>query len=151
MYLLITPDSTATCNNSYGISEKMTFICDVNVSGGAPRILTGFSKVRNMGIFSFFRKGNKKQAIVEAVAHGAMIVDVRSAGEFQSGHVAGAVNVPLPEVESHFSKWAAAGKTVVFCCASGIRSGTASKKAVNAGLTAFNGGGWQSLNQRLKG
>lgn len=104
-----------------------------------------------MGIFSFLGTGKKRQALTEAFAEGATIVDVRSKAEFQSGHFQGAVNVPLQEVDSHLAKWQKHGKTVIFCCASGIRSGNATNIAKKAGISAINGGGWQRLAGKLSG
>ncbi|GAA3167387.1 hypothetical protein GCM10010466_67530 [Planomonospora alba] len=50
----------------------------------------------------------------EAVAAGAHLVDVRTAGEFAAGHVPGAVNVPLDELREHAGELPA-GPLVVYC------------------------------------
>ena len=99
-----------------------------------------------MGIFDFLKSG-KKQQLSDALADGALIVDVRSASEFSSGHVTGSSNIPLEQVGSHFKKWQQDNETIIFCCASGIRSGKAANQARSAGITALNGGGWVSLRK----
>ena len=48
--------------------------------------------------------GIKSVDYKELVKNGAMIVDVRSQGEFKSGHIKGAVNIPLPEIASSLNK-----------------------------------------------
>ena len=102
-----------------------------------------------MGLFSFLGSGKKKKAIDEAIAAGALIVDVRSPGEFQSGHVAGAENIPLQAIDKHLSRWQSTGRMIIFCCASGMRSGSAAQKASKAGIAAINGGGWKGLERML--
>ena len=59
------------------------------------------------------------------VKEGAKLIDVRSPGEFSSGHLPGAVNIPLHEVGAKASKLGAKDKPVVLYCASGARSAVA--------------------------
>ncbi|MCB0643003.1 MAG: rhodanese-like domain-containing protein [Phaeodactylibacter sp.] len=87
------------------------------------------------------------KALVEA---GALIVDVRTPQEFQAGHIKGSQNLPLGEFDRHIAKLQKAGKPIITCCASGMRSGSAAGKLKAAGVEAYNGGGWQSLNQAIK-
>lgn len=68
---------------------------------------------------------------------GGCLLDVRSPGEFRSGRVQGAVNLPLEQVtvESVRQLLAAQGKTtVLLLCASGGRARSAASKLANAGL-----------------
>lgn len=100
-----------------------------------------------MGLLDLLGFGKKRrQAMIEALKNGAVIVDVRSRGEFMGGHVDGAKNIPLDTIEAKMGELKASGKPVVFCCASGMRSGMATSQAKSAGLEAYNGGGWMSLN-----
>ncbi len=61
-------------------------------------------------------------AVREALASGARIVDVRTPGEFGSGHVPGAVNIPLAELPARLKKVGKKKKPVVVYCRSGSRS-----------------------------
>lgn len=61
----------------------------------------------------------------------ALLVDVREPDEFASGHIAGAINMPL-SVFSPGNIPDAAGKTVVLQCAGGKRSGMALDKCASA-------------------
>lgn len=73
----------------------------------------------------FFRKTNINEAVKECQnTPGAVLVDVREAGEFRSGHIPGAVSVPLSALEQ-----AALPKDkplFVYCL-----RGTRSRRAVN--------------------
>ena len=60
----------------------------------------------------------------EAVAAGAILVDVRSPGEFAGGHIDGAINIPVGDLAGLVGELPADGQIVV-CCASGMRSGRA--------------------------
>jgi len=65
----------------------------------------------------------------ELLRAGAMLVDVRSPAEFQGGHLKGAVNVPLDEVEQRIPKMVADKSQVILLhCQSGMRSGMAQRK-----------------------
>ncbi len=82
------------------------------------------------------------------VQQGAMIIDVRTPAEFKGGHVKGAVNIPLQSLQTNLSK-IPKNKTIITCCASGMRSGSAKSLLKAAGYTVHNGGGWTSLNSKL--
>lgn len=60
----------------------------------------------------------------KAIDAGAQVVDVRTAGEFQMGHVPGAINVPVDVLESQAASWDK-NATYVIYCATGERSQTA--------------------------
>lgn len=85
----------------------------------------------------------------ELVKKGAVIVDVRSVGEFKSGHIKGSKNIPLQELSTKINK-IKKGQTIILCCASGARSGSALGMVRAKGFEAFNGGGWRGLNNKLK-
>ena len=60
------------------------------------------------------------------VTRGAKIIDVRSPGEFASGHAPGAVNIPLDQFATQVpKKFRDTKQEFVLCCASGNRSGMA--------------------------
>jgi rhodanese-related sulfurtransferase len=76
-----------------------------------------------------------------------VIVDVRQPGEYNAGHIEGSINIPLDQLASNLSKLA--GRTVITCCASGVRSAAAKDVLAAAGIKAFNGGGWKSLSEQF--
>ena len=65
------------------------------------------------------------QQLRDLVARGARLVDVRTAAEFESGHIEGAENVPVDALTSAAAAWDKAGPVVVYC-ATGARSLNAS-------------------------
>lgn len=83
------------------------------------------------------------------VKEGAVILDVRSKGEFQNGHIKGSINISVDTLSSNLSKLKK-DKPIITCCASGMRS--ASAKSIlksNGFIEVHNGGGWQSLRNKL--
>jgi rhodanese-related sulfurtransferase len=56
----------------------------------------------------------------------AQLVDVRSGGEFAAGHVPGAVNIPLEEIERRLGDLDAE-QTLVLICKGGTRAGIAAE------------------------
>lgn len=87
--------------------------------------------------------------IGELLAEGAIVLDVRSVGEYQSGHVKGSMHVPLPQLSKKINAVKKRKKTVITVCASGMRSGKAAKVLRSHGVDAHNGGPWQSV-ERLR-
>lgn len=71
---------------------------------------------------------------------GAVFVDVRSKNEFASGHLAGALNIPLEQVESQAEKLKSYPQVVVYC-RSGNRSAHAKKLLTSSGLGQIVDGG----------
>jgi len=79
------------------------------------------------------------------IAHGAVIVDVRTPGEFASGHIKGSVNIPVDVIGGQVAKIKAINKPVITVCRSGARSASAEGILKKAGIEAYNGGPWNSL------
>jgi phage shock protein E len=80
---------------------------------------------------------------------GAVIIDVRTAGEFGGGHIKGAINIPVDSIRSKINDIKKKGKPVITCCASGMRSGSATSILKQAGVEAYNGGSWMSLQNKM--
>lgn len=82
------------------------------------------------------------------VSEGAILLDVRSEGEFSAGHIEGAVNIPLEELGFRFDELA--DKLVITCCRSGNRSEMALHILGENGIDAINGGPWDLLREKIK-
>lgn len=97
-----------------------------------------------------FGSGPKK-SYKEMVQEGAIVVDVRSKGEFSSGHIRKSINIPLEQIDRELSrKLKDKDKTIILCCASGARSGMARRRLKAKGYpSVYNGGGWTSLRAKL--
>lgn len=85
----------------------------------------------------------------QLLEEGALVLDVRSSGEFKMGHIQGAKNIPLDQLNAK-AKSLPKGKTIITCCQSGRRSGMAKSFLDSQGFTCYNGGGWSSLRSKLK-
>ncbi|MBC3878902.1 MULTISPECIES: rhodanese-like domain-containing protein [unclassified Undibacterium] len=82
----------------------------------------------------------------------AILIDVRSSGEYQAGYIAGAVSLPLGEVGDRIhSVVPDKDAPVIVYCQSGARSASAKNILSNIGYTnVANGGGVGSLALRLQ-
>lgn len=85
----------------------------------------------------------------DLIKHGAQIVDVRTRAEYGAGHIPGSINIPLNEL-SNAESLLDRNSPVIICCASGIRSASATSVLLSRGFTkVYNGGGWSKLQQTI--
>ena len=90
-----------------------------------------------------------KMDYAQLVKEGAIILDVRTKGEYAGGHIKNAINIPLDQLGSGLAKFKDKNKTIICCCASGMRSGSATGVLKSKGYTqVYNGGGWRGLNNK---
>lgn len=83
--------------------------------------------------------------IASLISAGAKVIDVRTPGEYASGHFKGSVNIPLDSISSKM-KSLDKSKTYVLVCRSGMRSSSATKMLKAAGFSnAYNGGSWTNI------
>ncbi len=86
----------------------------------------------------------------ELFQRGATIIDVRTKGEYQSGHIKTSINVPLKNLPDNLSKWSK-DKPIITCCASGVRSASAKSILKSNGFAeVYNGGSWMSLQNKIR-
>lgn len=86
----------------------------------------------------------------EVIKNGAVIIDVRSKGEYQGGHIKGSQNIPLDTLSANIAKLKK-DKAIITCCASGMRSASAKGILKSKGFTeVHNGGGWMSLQNKIR-
>jgi phage shock protein E len=92
--------------------------------------------------------GTNSTNISEVIQKGCLILDVRTKGEYSSGHVKGSKNIPLNELSGQM-KSLKKDLPIVTCCASGMRSASAASLLRNAGFEAYNGGSWTSVQSKM--
>lgn len=97
-------------------------------------------------IFGLGHSVDYKQ-LIEA---GAVILDVRTKGEYSGGHIKDSINISVDQLKSNLHRLPQKHKPIITCCASGMRSGTAKGILESAGYTnVHNGGSWIGLNQKI--
>ncbi|MBS1683096.1 MAG: rhodanese-like domain-containing protein [Bacteroidetes bacterium] len=83
------------------------------------------------------------------VKNGAQILDVRTKGEYERGHIKNSINISVNQLTSSLHKLSK-DKPIITCCASGMRSRTAKAILKSHGYTqVYNGGSWIGLQQRI--
>ena len=86
----------------------------------------------------------------ELVKEGAIILDVRTKGEYGSGHIRGSINIPVEQLHKNLHKLKDKSRPIITCCESGMRSSSAKGILTSNGFSnVHNGGRWQSLNQKI--
>ena len=89
---------------------------------------------------------NARRRIPALLKDGAVIIDVRSTGEFSAGNAAGSRNIPLGDLERGMldldpQRW------IIVCCASGARSGMARRWLIRHGYpNVLNAGSWRNIS-----
>jgi phage shock protein E len=85
--------------------------------------------------------------------NGALLIDVRTPGEFSSGHLPNAINLPLDQIEtSQPSRVADKSQVILLHCQSGMRSGLAKRKLNRLGYSkAYNLGSYGRASQIVTG
>ncbi len=83
-------------------------------------------------------KTSEVKALIDNKDESYVIIDVREESEYNEGHLIGAVNIPLGNIESiDYDK----EKTLIVYCRSGSRSHTAATKLNNMGYKVKDMGG----------
>jgi phage shock protein E len=104
-------------------------------------------------VFVMKRAGQiSAKAALMHLKNGALVIDVRSPGEFNSGHLQTAINIPLDEIETVLPRRVKDKNQVLLLhCASGMRSGMARQKLKRLGYAnAFNLGSYGRAESILK-
>lgn len=91
-----------------------------------------------------------KVEYAELVKQGAIILDVRTKGEYSGGHIKGSINISVDALSKNLSQFKDKQKPIITCCASGMRSASAKSILKSKGFTnVHNGGSWNGLQQKI--
>ena len=86
----------------------------------------------------------------QLVKEGAVIIDVRTKGEFSGGHIKKSLNIPVDSILQQLHLLKDKNQTIITCCASGMRSRMAKGILKSKGYqNVHNGGSYISLNNKL--
>ncbi len=85
----------------------------------------------------------------ELLKNNAKIIDVRSQGEYRSGHIKGSLNIPLESITTGVKKHKISKDTpIILYCASGARSSSAKRFLKKDGFTSvYNGGSLHRMSK----
>lgn len=102
------------------------------------------------GVLNQIFGGGQNAVDVKALMEqGAVLIDVRTSSEFNSGAAPGAKNIPLQELQHHIGTLKKQGKTVIAYCRSGNRSGIAAQLLNEKGVEAYNAGSVGQVRKML--
>ena len=108
-----------------------------------------------LAVLLVMKRGRRvsSKAAEEYLRNGAVVIDVRSAGEFTAGHLPRAINLPLSEIETVIArKVKDKNQVILLHCQSGMRSGEAKKKLKEMGYpNAYNLGSYARAAQIVGG
>ena len=86
----------------------------------------------------YFRiDSNEAKAMLDSEPDKTIVVDVRRDDEWVTGHVPGAVHVPIDDLPGNMDQ-VPQDKKVLFICAAGVRSGLACEIAASMGYDSEN-------------
>jgi len=101
-----------------------------------------------MGLLSFLFK-KKAQKIKELLTKGAVILDVRTKGEWDKDHIENAVHIPLNELKNNIEYLKSLNKPIIAHCQSGVRSKKATILLKSESIEAVNGGGLGDMKRLI--
>ncbi|HTR28139.1 MAG TPA: rhodanese-like domain-containing protein [Puia sp.] len=88
--------------------------------------------------------------IREALQQGAVIIDLRTAYEYDQGHIPRSLNIPADRIKANIDRIRDLRKPVILCCGPAGGCWEAMDALRSAGLPkVINGGEWQSLLRKL--
>lgn len=86
-----------------------------------------------------------KPNLRKLISEGALVVDVRTEGEFALAHLTGSKSIPLSSITDAADALKLLNKPIITVCRSGSRSSMAQAILTAKGVDAYNGGAWTSL------
>jgi Rhodanese-related sulfurtransferase len=90
-----------------------------------------------MRLFTRTRPIDAGSAADLLAARSVVVVDVRQHAEWKTGHIQGAIHIPLTQLSSRLHQLPS-GKTIVTVCRSGHRSALAARTLTRAGHDVLN-------------
>jgi phage shock protein E len=89
--------------------------------------------------------------IKRALREGAVIIDLRTAYEYDQGHIPRSLNIPVDRIKANIGRIRDLGKPVILCCAAGSHCREGAGVLRQAGITrVHNGGSWQTVLRQVQ-
>ncbi len=96
-------------------------------------IAVALASVLGAGCAAYFH--GRSETAHQWVKEGALLVDVRSPDEFKGGHLEGARNIPVGELEQRLAELGPKNTRIVVYCHTGLRASRAKGILKNDGFT----------------
>lgn len=91
---------------------------------------------------------DEKAVAKEKIRQGALVLDVRTAAEFDDEHYESAVNIPVQELAARLKELGDPHRAIVVYCAAGVRAAKAKALLRQAGFSdVTNAGGLYDLKR----
>ncbi len=88
--------------------------------------------------------------IKQALRDGAVIIDLRTAYEYDQGHIPRSLNIPIDRIKANIGRIRDLRKPVILCCSQGNHCWEAGEILREAGIPkVINGVSWQSLSRKV--
>ncbi len=98
-------------------------------------------------LYKTYQRSHIDKGLDVLIAEGAVILDVRTAAEYEDGHIHPSIHIPLSKLRTAFTSLDT-GKTYITCCSHGLRSVKAVEILKERGFRrVYNGGPWTELDQ----
>lgn len=99
--------------------------------------------------YRIYRHIKLDKGLKQLILNGALILDVRTKQEFKTGHIEGAINIPLNRIRTNHIPLDK-NKRYITVCSHGIRSIKAMNLLKKRGYKeVFNGGAWSELEEAI--
>jgi phage shock protein E len=102
-----------------------------------------------MSLFSILGLGNGK--LKEALRRGAVIIDIRTAGEFDRGKVHDSINIPVDRININLKRIVQMNRAVIICSNSDVENERVIEALKANGVKEiYNGGNWTKLWRMMR-
>ncbi|RXM38868.1 rhodanese-like domain-containing protein [Chryseobacterium sp. CH21] len=101
-------------------------------------------------LYRVYRFQTLDNGLPELIKKGAIILDVRTEKEYETGHIEGAVNISLGTIRERYIELDPE-KTYITVCSHGLRSVKAENILKERGFrNIYNGGAWTDLQKTIQ-
>ena len=102
-----------------------------------------------MGLFSMLGIGNGK--LKEALRRGAVVIDIRTAAEFDRGKVRDSINIPIDRININLKRIVQMNRPIIICS----NSDSENERAIdvlkaNGVKEIYNGGSWTKMWRMMR-
>ena len=93
---------------------------------------------------------NLDKGLDKLIANGAVILDVRTQAEYETGHIKNSVNIVMSHLRTDSIPFDT-NQVIITCCSHGLRSIKAVELLKSRGFkNVYNGGAWSDLEKLIK-